>query len=564
MSLAGNPGALAVRTDDLMRAASAISDAAHILQRLSVTGTAEAIDAVSDRGDDAARTVERAHARYADTADALAIYAVELQAAHNAADEADERMADERRRIDTAEELEESLRAQRVRAEADDDDPERAERLGDRTADATWERARAQSEYDDAWAAHCRAVDDHEAAAERAIVRIRHALEDTDDSAWDHLGAFAAGIGDFLASAGEWIMEVLKKTVDVLLAVLIAVAVVLAVILIIAIAVYIISAATGLVLATIVALIATLLIPGLEAERIRVAALLISMLVPLAGGLILWRILSDVMAPTPTVRDYVADGTAKQREAAADAARLTSITELGQFALAEGYADQMGGSEKTVVDIKQVVGPDGVTRWVVTLPSTQDWQALQGAMDDDAGSTSFGDPGASNDVDSNIALMLTPELRTQYERAVLAAMDEAGISSTDEVMLVGFSQGGIMAGHLAANRSSEYNFTAVLAYGSPIDAMSIPSKTEVLSIQHPEPVHQLDLTAPRPNSQHWITISTAAYDDSGAAVSGAGAHNNDLYRESIDRLVADGTLSNDHFGSFMGEVSEHHRYEWKE
>lgn len=563
MSLAGNPGALVARTDDLVRAASAISDAAHILQRLSVGGTAEAIDAVSDRGDDAARTVERAHARYADTADALAIYAVELQAAHNAADEADERMADARRRIDTAAELEESLRAQRARAEADDDDPERAERLGDRAADATWERARAQSEYDDAWAAHCRASADQEAAAERAIVRIRHALDDTDDSVWDHLGAFAAGIGDFLASAGEWIMEVLKKTVDVLLAVLIAVAVVLAVILIIAIAVYIISAATGLVLATIAALIATLLIPGLEAERIRVAALLISMLVPLAGGLILWRILSDVLAPTPTVRDYVREGSQDQLDAA-DLSDGLSLNRLSDFARAEGYSDAMGAADKTVVDIRQAVGPDGVSRWVVTLPSTQDWQALQGAMDGDAGATSFGDPGASNDVDSNIALMLTPELRTQYERAVLAAMDKAGISSTDEVMLVGFSQGGIMAGHLAANRSDEYNFTAVLAYGAPIDAMNIPPTTTVLSIQHPEPVHQLDLTAPPAGRPHWTTIEAPTSTDPSKAVTGAGAHDNRLYTETIDRLVADGTLSNDHFDSFMGDVSEHHRYEWKE
>jgi pimeloyl-ACP methyl ester carboxylesterase len=564
MSLPGSPGALVSRTEDLARAAAAISDAATLLNRIAVVGTAAAIDVLSERGEDAARSLERAHTRYADTADALATYTVELQSAHDVADDADERMAEARRQLDSAEDLESALRTQRARALLEDDDTDTSDRLADELSDALWERANAQARYDQASADHAQAHRAYEEAAERAITRINHALDDTNDSVWDHLGAFAAGIGDFLESIGEWIMEVLKGVVDLLVQVLIAVAIVLAVILIIAMAVYIISSAPWLVAGLLVALVVTMLLPGLEAERVRIAALLIGTLIPLAGGLILWRILSDVMAPTPTVRDYVADGTEQQREAAADAEALTTIDELSQFALAEGYTDQMGAADKTVVDIKQVIGPDGVARWVVTLPSTQDWQALQGAMDGDPGATSFGDPGATNDVDSNIALMLTPELRTQYERAVLDAMERANIGPDDEVMLVGFSQGGIMAGHLAANRGDEYNFTAVLAYGSPIDAMNIPSKTEVLSIQHPEPVHELDFTAPPTNLDHWTTISTEAYDVDGQAVTGAGAHNNDLYRESIDRLVADGTLSNDHFAPFMGDVEEHHRYEWNE
>ena len=71
-------------------------------------------------------------------------------------------------------------------------------------------------------------------------------------------------------------------------------------------------------------------------------------------------------------------------------------------------------------------------------------------------------------------------------------MQQAGVGPNDPVMLVGFSQGGIMAGHLAAYNSDD-NWDAVVVAGAPIDSMPIPSTTTVVSVQHSgDPVPRLD------------------------------------------------------------------------
>ena len=72
-------------------------------------------------------------------------------------------------------------------------------------------------------------------------------------------------------------------------------------------------------------------------------------------------------------------------------------------------------------------------------------------------------------------------------------MAAAKIDPADPVMLVGFSQGGIMAGHLAANRQGDFNIQGILVVGSPIDHMQIPSGVNVVSIQHTfDPVPRLE------------------------------------------------------------------------
>lgn len=149
---------------------------------------------------------------------------------------------------------------------------------------------------------------------------------------------------------------------------------------------------------------------------------------------------------------------------------------------ANGLTDDAGGADATAIDIKLVRDADGNEHWVVSLPSTLQWLEAMGS-------------GAMNDGPNNLALMLmdNPALKTQYERAVLQAMREAGMSPGDSVVFTGFSQGGIMAANLAADPTLPYNTIGVLTHGSPVGTFDIPAHIPVVAIEHvTDPVAKLD------------------------------------------------------------------------
>lgn len=206
----------------------------------------------------------------------------------------------------------------------------------------------------------------------------------------------------------------------------------------------------------------------------------------------------------------------EQRKAWAKAQSLTEITSLSDLVSVNGTTDAMGTATSTAIDIKKVRGADGVERWVVSLPSTQDWQ--------------FGpDAGALNDRDSNVALMMdNPAYRGVYERAVLEAMHDAGIAPGSNVVLIGFSQGGIMAANLASDSTFPYNTVGVVTNGSPIDLFDIPSDIPVYAFQHvTDLVPALDGNTfdPIPANVHRVLLS--------GALSPLEAHNNTLYTDSV-------------------------------
>ncbi|SDO98180.1 hypothetical protein SAMN04487788_1654 [Microbacterium testaceum StLB037] len=161
-----------------------------------------------------------------------------------------------------------------------------------------------------------------------------------------------------------------------------------------------------------------------------------------------------------------------RRDAWDRAQNVTEITSLSDLVSVNGTTDLMGGEDATVIDIKKVVGPDGTEKWFVSLPSTQDWQL-------------FSDTGALNDRDSNVALIMhDPDMRTVYERAVLEAMQDAGIPQGSNVVLAGFSQGGITAASLASDSQFPYNTVGIVTNGTPSDSFDIPSHIPVYAFQH--------------------------------------------------------------------------------
>ena len=67
-------------------------------------------------------------------------------------------------------------------------------------------------------------------------------------------------------------------------------------------------------------------------------------------------------------------------------------------------------------------------------------------------------------------------------RAVQLAMEQAGISATDQVAFVGYSQGGLIATMLAA--SGEYNTQGLTTFAAPAGQIVVPAGIPALIIEH--------------------------------------------------------------------------------
>lgn len=281
-----------------------------------------------------------------------------------------------------------------------------------------------------------------------------------------------------------------------------------------------------------VPLVSTALAP---AGRLRTATGLALASSPFAALVIAKRLASDVLAPTPDVSRWIDDGTRGQAQARRE---LDDLVPGSATAIVEGMVlvDRAGGSSKAVVDIAHFAGPDGEERWLVTLPSTQDWVVP------------LGDKPAPNDLDANLAMMmLGPEVRTQYERAVVVAMEQAGVKPGDAVMFAGFSQGGIVAARLATTLHGEYAVGGVLAVGSPIDTIPIPKGVPVIAVQHIfDPVHRFDLVGEGVHSDARVTLwDGPGVDGLGAALnlSPSEAHNALNYAATTAHHDRDGSLT---------------------
>jgi hypothetical protein len=154
-----------------------------------------------------------------------------------------------------------------------------------------------------------------------------------------------------------------------------------------------------------------------------------------------------------------------------------------------------------MVDVRILTLADGSRRAIVDISGTKSW-----------------DPLPTSDITSltTNGRALVGE-RTAYEQGVLAAMRRAGVRPGDDVMLVGHSQGGLIAVNAARDAVSagEFNVTHVITAGAPIGliAGAVPSSVQVLALENaPDVVPHLDGRAnpDRPN----VTTATSRHGDS--------------------------------------------------
>ena len=118
------------------------------------------------------------------------------------------------------------------------------------------------------------------------------------------------------------------------------------------------------------------------------------------------------------------------------------------------------------------VGPDGrpLVSWIVDIPGTKDWQLLPGERP------------ALNDLASNLELMAGDDnARVQVLEQVLA---DAGATSGQPIMLVGHSQGGMVAVRAAQELAGRLDVTHVVTAGSPVGGMVAPAGVQVLSLEN--------------------------------------------------------------------------------
>lgn len=372
---------------------------------------------------------------------------------------------------------------------------------------------------------------DRDRAVKAAIARINPVLNELNDRARDYVRAAVEAVQDFVAMVAKWIDEVLLPIIAAILVVIAAIVLIL------------VALALLLVLLNIIALIVMVTWPIL----VMIALIIVDYLK--------YAIEKEKNAPTPEMIRVPRPQHKGTDQAPVDRGNYENT--LAENALLDGW----GGRDSTFVEVIKVVGEDGVTRWRVILPSTQDWEWLSGFVGGDW--ANLNDQGALNGLSADAILMLFPELQTAYERAVRDSMLQAGIQPNDPVMISGWSLGGIVAGKLAADTNDQFNVQAIFVAGSPIDNLNIPPSVSVISIQHHGDVVPMTDLTPGRNSDHWVTIS----EDPPA---GKSAHSADSYGETarnyVDGKAGDPRIDNirEHQSDFYSKNEERFLYEGQE
>lgn len=551
---AGDPVALDQAVDRYAHTQAAIERAADDLLAAMCDGEGRAMAALGQTVDDAEVALMAAHGRYQGTTGALRDYVVALATFHRAARAAMESEEDTLRRLEGAE---------RAVAQAGD-----ALRWASVDPSEVGELDRAQREWWAATVARDATLADLESpradyalaqahldeAAQVAIGGIVASFDGTNDGFMDHVDSAFAAAGQVLNDVADWARHFLAGALGVVVAAveaylaavtlaIVIVALAVALVAFVSLAVAALAAVLALVIGALVSLLVVVLagaamfelteklgFDGLAQLRLVLAAA--CAVCPLLAVAIVTRVADEAGKPTPPVRVL----------RARDAKDLAALRELdaaipshaGDVLAWAGLVDQVGGDQRAVVDIARVTHENGSVAWIVTLPSTQDWVV-------------GGDKPAPNDLDADIVLELFPEIRTQYERAVLEAMAQAGIPPGDPVLLSGWSLGGIVGGRLIESRQGGYRYEGLVCAGSPIDHMAIPSEMRVLQVKHAmDVVHRADLVDDIPDTSRHVSLWDGPRSGGAAPLHAnpIAAHSSAAYVETLlANTVADDSAS---------------------
>lgn len=148
-------------------------------------------------------------------------------------------------------------------------------------------------------------------------------------------------------------------------------------------------------------------------------------------------------------------------DGAVEVGRTTSRSVAAPGSLQEMTERIPDGSEGQVT-VERYTDESGAAQAIVYLGGTTD------------------DPGQPWDMASNLRAMGGGDAGSI--RAAEQAMREAGIQPDDRVVLVGYSQGGLVASRLA--QSGEWNIAGMLTVGSPGAAVPVSDSIPVVALEH--------------------------------------------------------------------------------
>lgn len=192
---------------------------------------------------------------------------------------------------------------------------------------------------------------------------------------------------------------------------------------------------------------------------------------------------------------------------------LSSLTAMADAEWTYAYHVDADGNPVPRIVVSQVGDPPS---YVVHIPGTEVWDPQRGSN--------------PYDLTSNITLM------SQAQQAAIAAEVSRIVEGLDgPVMLVGHSQGGIIAAAVATNPQVSDQIQGVMTMGSPVATFDIPDHIATLSIENAhDAVPMLD-GQPNPDQPNWTTIT---YDDTSTNI--ADAHSQQQYVDAAAAIDSGG------------------------
>lgn len=255
---------------------------------------------------------------------------------------------------------------------------------------------------------------------------------------------------------------------------------------------------------------------------------------------------TDMATLTELIAAAYPDGDPVLTSGGPDDAALPNTPPQGIGDLMDSLGHRNDSDEN--IGVRAVRGPNGeITGYIVDITGTDTWNAP--FMDN---------KGSANDMGTNIDAMAGNE--TVLQEGIELALREAGVPPGAPLMLVGHSQGGIVAAQAAGSLADpvtgeRYNVTHVVTAGSPVGGIDVPDNVQVLSMENRgDIVPHLDARE-NPNSDNRVNV---VFDNQSGTAGGNHAIQGN-YTDAGDQLDASTDPSvrawMDSAGNFLGGTS---------